>query len=111
MKTRILGGICLFSVVITGFAASLGDAANNMLASVVEITQLGYSMCMILGAVLIGAAYIRYIEHRKNPVQVRFSTVIMFLILGIVTLLLPWLGSFSAGADSVKSISTTLPAS
>jgi hypothetical protein len=71
-------------------AAGLGDLAEKVVEGPLTIIlNLVDDTCYILGAGLILASISKYFTHRRSPQMVPISTVFVYLILGILTCLLP----------------------
>lgn len=72
-------------------AAGLGDLAGKIVEGPLTIIlNLVDDTCYILGAALILTAINKYFVHRRNPQMVPIGTVITYLILGLLTCLLPF---------------------
>jgi hypothetical protein len=75
---------------------SVGDIATTLSTVVMGISKLLFYAIIVCGIAFILGAIIQYKNHRANPQQVRLSTPVIFLIVGIVLvgfpLLLIWLG-------------------
>lgn len=96
MKKISLAILFLFSFISVSYASnSLGDVANWALGPVNGLGKvLGY-MCLIGGIGMILGAFLQYRAHRENPSQVRLSTPVFLLIVGVFLIILPYVGLIS----------------
>lgn len=93
----------LFLLASTGlvFAGSLGDLANGIREPIAAFSGAFNLICYVLGSAFLVGTLIRYVEYRRNPVQVRLSQVFFLLILGLLLIVLPYLSSFSVSVKTV----------
>ena len=83
---------------------SLGQLAEataepiNMLTKIFEDVSLVAGICFIVGALL------QYRAHRINPSQVRLGAPIFLLILGVVLILLPFVGNLTSFHPAMVSV-------
>lgn len=94
---KILGLILLVFFINTALAdaISLGDAANWLMGPVNGLGKVFGYMCLIGGIGMILGAFLQYRAHRENPSQVRLSTPVFLLIVGIILIILPYIGLLS----------------
>lgn len=84
-----MGRIILFCILLTTLysfnatAGGFGDVALNVFEPVSVIIQLIRGVSIICGVGLLLGGILRFIEHRRNPMQVRLSTVIFMFIFGV----------------------------
>jgi len=71
---------------------------NDVLDPAAGLTKLIYILCYIAGAGFLAGAVLQYKYHRDNPQQVRLSTPILLLILGLVLVCLPLLTKLSSAS-------------
>jgi hypothetical protein len=69
--------------------ASLGDVSANILGPLGQLTQLLHAVCSIAGLSFLFAGLMQIKTHRDNPQQVKISTPITSLLLGLALLALP----------------------
>ncbi|OGT37908.1 MAG: hypothetical protein A3F12_07240 [Gammaproteobacteria bacterium RIFCSPHIGHO2_12_FULL_38_14] len=72
----------------------LGRVMQNMLDPLSVLSDFIQTACFVIGGSFIFASFIKYIEHRRNPLMVPISTVVLLLIMGIVLVLLPFLSLY-----------------
>ncbi len=84
-----------------GQRISLGGVADNILGPVKGFAHVINVACYILGAAILAGAFARYIEHRRNPIQIRLTQPILLLFLGLFIIALPIISSYSASVKSV----------
>ncbi|HVE44382.1 MAG TPA: hypothetical protein VNC84_04525 [Gammaproteobacteria bacterium] len=86
----------LLSLPVQAFAAAptqdsgLGEVASNLMEPVGVFSNFLGTACLFFGGCFLFAALIKYIEHRRSPLMVTFSTVVFLLIAGIIFILLPF---------------------
>lgn len=73
----------------------IGEVATNLMGPVDFVSDFIYTGCIIIGGSFLMASVIKYIEHRRSPLLVPISTVVFFLIAGILLLLMPFLSTFT----------------
>jgi len=89
-------GFSILCLVIAYFSSpvfatsSIGEIADNLMAPTAIITKMVLVACYIIGATLVFAALAQYKIHRQSPKLVPLSTPIALLILGVVSLLIPY---------------------
>lgn len=72
-------------------AAGIGDIAENMMEPVSVLSNFIGSASLIVGICALFAAFLRYMQHRVNPLSAPLGSVIMLIIIGIVLLCLPFI--------------------
>lgn len=70
------------------FAVTLGDVANKAQQPMYMASSFLESSCIIIGFGFIAFAYANYRRYRINPYEIRLSSIIVELILGIVLIIL-----------------------
>lgn len=92
---RLIGCLCLFLVnsanALQKKQQGIGDYASQIIHPVGILNNFIGSAAIIVGAACLFAAFFRYMQHRVNPVIAPISTVILFLVLGLLLLALPFL--------------------
>ena len=93
-KTRYFLTLLLIIFVTSAFAQdeSLGELSEQVLVPIGYLSNIFNYVCWIVGTALVLSGVIQYKGHRKNPVQVRLSRVIVFWILGLFLIALPFIG-------------------
>ncbi len=84
--------LLFFYFAVLAFAESgpgIGGVAQNILEPVVIISNFVSSTAIIIGVSCIFGAFIRYLQHRTNPLAHPISIVVVLLIMGIVLICLP----------------------
>ncbi len=69
----------------------IGDIAGNMMTAVVVVSQFLTGGSLVIGIICLLASFIRYLEHRSNPLAHPISTVIMLFVIGVALILLPFI--------------------
>lgn len=67
----------------------LGDLASNLLEPIAIVAALLTSASIIIGFTCLFASFVRYMQHRKNPLAHPIGTVVWLLIIGLVLFCLP----------------------
>ena len=85
---------------------SIGEAAGVLLEGTNLLTKFFWAGCIFCGVFLLTAALSNYREHRNNPKLVPMSTVITYIILGIIVIMIPILNRLfgSDAYDFVQGI-------
>lgn len=94
MKTiafRLLFFIAGFFAAFNSHAESIGQYASDLVEPVNILSNFVSSASLIIGVMLLVASLMRYLQYRINPLASPLSTVIMFLILGLLLVALPFM--------------------
>jgi len=93
-----------FMLIISGFAVTayaqqqtLGDLANRVMIPISGLEEVLYTICYIIGGAITVGSLVQFKLHRDNPSQVRLSTPLLLLILGLALVLIPWGLSYYQG--------------
>jgi len=70
---------------------SIGGFANEMMGPVSMLSDFIGTASIIVGISCLFASFLRFMQYRVNPLASPISTVVVLIILGIATLLLPFL--------------------
>lgn len=92
MKVMIrLAGILLMVFPSNLFAFSLGDIAKQMRFGVDFITEGLLFVTLVTGSLLVLGSFFKYVKYRKNPIEVKFSSVMVMLVAGLALVLIYFL--------------------
>jgi hypothetical protein len=80
-------------------ANSLGEVADVLFSGTNFLTKFFWVASILVGVFLLTGCMVHYKEHRNNPKLVPISTVITYLILGLVAIGIPFLNRLF-GEDS-----------
>jgi len=69
----------------------LGLVAENLLEPVTILTDFVGTASIVIGVCSLFAAFLRYMQHRTNPMVAPMSTIVLLLVLGIVLVCLPFI--------------------
>lgn len=72
-----------------------GAVADNLMEPVTIMSSLVDTGSMVIGLSCLFAAFLRYMQHRINPLATPISMVVYLLIFGIVLTALPLLYTFT----------------
>lgn len=67
----------------------IGQVASNLLVPVTVASSFLSGASIVIGVISLFSAFLRYMQHRINPLAQPISTVILLLLLGVILLLLP----------------------
>jgi type II secretory pathway component PulF len=107
--------ICLGLILCaTGVYAS----SNTTLSQVTDVltgggrvlTKLMWAACVVVGIGLIAAAFTQFQIHRRNPKLVPLTTPVMYLILGIFAIAVPFLNTWAGFMGERKDVVKAAPA-
>lgn len=104
----LLFGITFSSITLAAVDAGvpLADVVTSLLLGGSILSKLMWAVCIVVGVALIAAAFTQFQIHRRNPKLVPLTTPVLYLILGICAIALPFAGQFqgflSSGEQGVK---------
>lgn len=111
MNKLVLALLCVISFAFFSISShavepiSLGQVASNLMEPISVFSDFIHTACFVIGGSFIFASIIRYVEHRKSPLVMPISTIILMLILGIILLLLPYISLLTENGVSYALIS------
>ena len=70
---------------------SLGDAAGILTSLGDVLSKVMWAACIIVGVALIAAGFTQFQIHRRNPKLVPLATPVLYLILGICAIAIPFI--------------------
>jgi intracellular multiplication protein IcmD len=79
-------------------APSLGDVSQTALEPLSGIKKIMVAISVIAGIAFLMGAVIQYRDHRKNPIQVTISKPIVYFILGVIFIAIPYITGISSSA-------------
>lgn len=91
-STRILSIVALGSM--PGYLLADGqlkDFTQTLLVGGGVLTKIIWAASIIVGIMLIAAAFTQFQIHRRNPKLVPLTTPVMYLILGIAAIAIPFI--------------------
>ena len=104
MRKLILALFLIFSLMSVNYAdgaVSIGTAADWAMGPINSLGKIFGYMCLIGGVGMVLGAFLQYRAHRDNPSQVRLGTPIFLLIVGLILLILPFIGVISGYKDAL----------
>ena len=104
MYRFIIGLIFLIPVAIPSMAADVLQVIENVRAPLSIFAKLIYAVCYILGTLFLVSGLVQYKQHRQNPQQVRISTPIFLVILGLGLFAFPWLLGLSQASSYLNTL-------
>lgn len=110
MKLRLIGSGVVLTLLYSGCACAegvaLGDMAKTLLVGGGILTKLMWAVCIVVGIALIAAAFTQFQIHRRNPKLVPLTTPVLYMILGIIAIAIPFFsqveGFLSEGHPGIR---------
>lgn len=84
----------IFSLVVSSdvmAVSNLLDSAETLINGTTFLTKFFWAACIFTGIYLLTAGLVNYKEHRNNPKLIPLSTVIVYFILGLAVIGVPFL--------------------
>ncbi len=85
-------------------AISLGGLANAAMGPVSILRYLFNAASVMVGVFFFIASWQRYLKHRRNPQETPLSTVVVFFILAIALVTLPFLHQLTMLASAYAGV-------
>ena len=73
----------------------IGDFAGQLMEPAHVLSGFIGVASLLIGIGCLFAAFLRYTQHRINPIMSPWSTIILLIVIGIVLLFLPFLHKFT----------------
>lgn len=114
-KSLLLLGSCLVysGMLFAEDGVALSQISRTLLTGGTVLSKLMWAVCIVVGIALIAAAFTQFQIHRRNPKLVPLATPVLYLILGIAAIALPFLGQakgfLSSGQQGVKGSAAAAP--
>jgi hypothetical protein len=94
-------GCCVLSVYMVSVSAgSLGEFSDTLTFGANILTKLMWAACIITGIVMIAASFTQFQIHRYNPKLVPLTTPVLYLILGVMAIAIPFAGRIFDAKDA-----------
>ena len=84
----LLSFLCFF-MATSLYAASLGTLADNLMGPMSGLGHIMNGIFYVAGVGFLLGGLLQYKYHRENPQQVRISTPLILIFLGLVILAVP----------------------
>jgi len=81
-------------------ARSLGDISGTLTFGADIVVKLMWAACIITGVILLSASFTQFQIHRYNPKLVPLTTPVMYLILGVIAIAIPFAGRIFDAQDA-----------
>ncbi len=78
------------TIVFAAHSPGIGEIAENMLEPINIVSDFVGSASLIVGICALLAAFLKYMQHRVNPLVAPMSTIVVLVIIGIVLICLPF---------------------
>lgn len=91
----------------TGYGqdSSLGDISRNLMGPLGVLSKMFMKISFGFGVFLVLLAWIRYLRHRRNPLQTPMSDVWFVFLLGLALIALPFISQFAKGQQLLQAFS------
>lgn len=103
----ILGLIAAAPAMADDSGIPLSQMVETLLAGGNVLYKLMWAVCIVVGVALIAAAFTQFQIHRRNPKLVPLATPVLYLILGIIAIAIPFIGQMkgflSPGTPGIKN--------
>lgn len=83
--------LCVFLAGSVSAETTLADVSQVLLSGSGILTKVMWAACIIVGILLIAAAFTQFQIHRRNPKLVPLTTPVLYLILGIGAIAIPFI--------------------
>ena len=88
-KTILLAILTLFPALAIAADSGIGTVASNLLTPVEIVSSFMSSASLALGISALFASFVKYMQHRVNPLAHPIGTVFLLLVIGIILVCLP----------------------
>lgn len=75
-------------------ADTIGDIAKGLGHGVDFISEGLHFIVLVTGSLMVLGSFFKYMKYRKNPVEVKFSSVFVMFVAGLALVLLYFLPEF-----------------
>ena len=97
--SAVMLGLAIFFTHSSYALVTFGESAGNIMRPMSVATNAIYGLCYIIGTAFFLGGLVQYRNYRRNPQQVRFGTVILLIVTGIILVVLPFLAKFSSSSS------------
>lgn len=84
-------GLTASNLAFTAEAKSFGEIAGNLLSGAILLTDFLHAVCLALGIGFVIYSFVTYQTHRQNPKLMPLDRPIIYLVLGLVLIAIPFL--------------------
>jgi Ca2+/H+ antiporter len=88
---------CLLLVSFQSYALDLGQITDNMMGPIMVIAKIMADVSVAVGVGLLIGSVLQYAAYRRNPSQVRLTTPIFLVIMGIILIAIPFVVHYYSG--------------
>jgi len=107
---RLLLVLSIVALIQTpAFAQTLGDVSENVLIPLSHFRRAFVTIAVLVGVFFIFSAFMRYLRYRENQQEVPISTVIVYLLVGLVMIGLAFVYQWAIMADANFGMSDVAP--
>lgn len=101
-KKVILIFLTLFTVNAYGYGASLGGITGNLIGPATGLGHMMNAVCYVIGLGFLLVGLLQYKYHRENPQQVKISTPIVLVLIGVIMIAVPFIAMMSESGQFLK---------
>ncbi len=83
-------GLFLPCVALAEFQGNLGDLAHDATDSLTVVSDFVGTVALVLGILALVSSFLRYLQHRVNPLAVPLGGVFLLGVLGCFLIALPF---------------------
>ena len=76
-------------------AGDYGDAASFLFGLTENIGEMMQFICLLTGGIMCLGSLVKYSKYRKNPVEVKFSSVLVMLLTGLALIAVGYIPMFA----------------
>lgn len=92
----------LFTVTAYGYGSGLGAVMGNLVGPTRGLGYMMNAICYVTGLGFLLVGLLQYKYHRENPQQVKISTPIMLVTIGVIMIAVPFIAMMSESAQFLK---------
>jgi hypothetical protein len=101
-KSVILLFLSMFTITAYGYGNGLGAVMGNLIEPAQGLGRMMNAVCYVIGLGFLLVGLLQYKYHRENPQQVKISTPIVLVLLGVIMIALPFIAMMSESAQFLK---------
>lgn len=90
---KSVGGVLLLTELSVAHAVTLKEVSGILLEGGQVLTKLMWAVCVVVGIGVLAAAFTQFQIHRRNPKLVPLTTPVLYLILGVSAIALPFVNT------------------
>ncbi|MBS0358602.1 MAG: hypothetical protein JSS53_04980 [Proteobacteria bacterium] len=84
-----------------GSGITWGNVSGNVLEPASMLKHLAYVGCYTIGIALLLSALLQFVQHRRNPMQVRLIQPVTLFLFGLALILVPIISKLSPSSGAL----------